>query len=136
MTTLISCSISSTPTPSRSRIETSSALSSADSRGLRPAAGPPRQSRRGAVQLALAIAAQGQPADGRFVEAGDAVEDRGLARAVGTDDGGDLARLRCEGHIVDGQQAAEAHGEMLDFDEGHLVHGAPPRRTGCNLTDG
>ena len=70
------------------------------------------------LQQILAVAApQGQASDGRLVEAGDAVEDRGLARAVGTDDGGDLARPGRERHVVDRHQTAEAHGQVLDLDE-------------------
>ena len=54
-----------------------------------------------------------QLADGRAVETSQAVEDRGLARAVGADDRGDLAMIGGEGDIVDGGQAAEPHGQML-----------------------
>ena len=51
---------------------------------------------------------------GGLIEAGDAVEDGGLACAVRADDGGDLATPRGEREPVDGDKAAEAHGEMLD----------------------
>src|SRR3546814_10990907 len=57
---------------------------------------------------------QRQPSDGRLVEAGEAVEQRRLAGAVGADDAGDLGRAGGEGDVVDGQQAAEAHGQVLD----------------------
>src|SRR5262249_20167232 len=74
---------------------------------------------------------------GRLVEAGDAVEHRGLAGAIGANDGGDLARAGAERDVVDRQQAAEAHRQMLDFDQRHdVAHGAPPRRTGWSLSEG
>ena len=64
---------------------------------------------------AIAVA-QRDAAFGRLVEAGDAVEDGGLAGAVRADQGGDVA-LAAEGEIVDGDEAAEAHGQMLDAQE-------------------
>ena len=48
------------------------------------------------------------------IEAGDAVEDRRLAGAIRADQGGDVAAPDIEGQVVDGDEAAEAHGEMLD----------------------
>ena len=54
-----------------------------------------------ALEQILLVAAQGEPADRRLVEAGDAVEDRGLARAVGADDRGDGTRAGGEGDVVD-----------------------------------
>jgi hypothetical protein len=90
-----------------------------------------------ALQQIIAIAAHQQAADGGLVEAGDAVEDRGLAGAVGADDGGDLLRPADEGDVVDGDEAAEAHGEVLDLDQGNLsVHPLPPEATGCRRIDG
>src|SRR5690606_7040903 len=58
----------------------------------------------------------------RLVETGDAVEDRGLARAVGADQRRDLATLRLEGEVVDGHQSAEAHRQMLDLENGIVLH--------------
>ena len=43
------------------------------------------------------------------VEPGQAVEERGLAGAVGADQPGDLARRHVEGHAVERDDAAEAH---------------------------
>ena len=54
------------------------------------------------------------PALGRLVEAGDAVEHRRLAGAVRPDQRGDVAAADGEGEVVDGDQAAEAHGQVLD----------------------
>ena len=58
---------------------------------------------------------------GRLVEAGDAVEHGGLAGAVRSDQRGDVAARGVEGEIVDGDQAAEAHGQMLDAEHGRAV---------------
>jgi hypothetical protein len=46
--------------------------------------------------------------------AGEHVEDRALAGAVGADQADDLALLDSERHAVDGGEAAEALGEALD----------------------
>src|SRR5580692_6855231 len=54
------------------------------------------------------------PALARLVEAGDAVEHRGLAGAVRPDDGGDVAAVRREGQVVHRDEAAESHGEVLE----------------------
>ena len=73
------------------------------------------------MRLAVLLA-HGDHAHGRLVEAGDAVEDRGLARTVGADQCGDLAALRLEGEVVDGHQAAEAHREMFDLEDRIICH--------------
>jgi hypothetical protein len=80
-----------------------------------------------ALQQVLAIGPQGQPSHGRLVEAGDAIKDRRLARAVGTDDRGYLARPGGEGDIVDRNEAAEPHREVLDCDQRRAVHATPRR---------
>ena len=54
---------------------------------------------------------------GRFVEAGDAIEDGGLAGAVGADEGGDVAAAGLRRQIVDGDEPAEAHGQVLDREQ-------------------
>ena len=56
---------------------------------------------------------------GRVVDAGDQVEDRGLARPVGPDDGEDLALLDLEAHAVHGPDAPEVHHELVDGEERH-----------------
>ncbi len=53
-------------------------------------------------------------ARGRLVEAGDAVEHGGLAGAVRSDQRGDLAPLGIEGEVVDGDDAAETHRQVVD----------------------
>src|SRR5690606_30679726 len=54
---------------------------------------------------------------GRLVEAGGAVEDRGLARAVGTDERGDIAVPDIEGQIGHRDETAETHRQMLDAEK-------------------
>src|SRR5271166_2495569 len=52
-----------------------------------------------------------------LVEPRNAVEDRGLARAVRADDGGDVAAPRREGEAVNSDEPAEAHGEILHAED-------------------
>lgn len=58
----------------------------------------------------------------RLVEAGDAIEHGRLAGPVRADEGGDVATPGLEGQIVDRHQAAEAHRQMLDFEDWFVVH--------------
>ena len=51
----------------------------------------------------------------RFVEAGDRVEQAGLAGAVRPDDGGDLTALRCERNVVERANAAEAQLQRINL---------------------
>lgn len=67
---------------------------------------------------------------GGDVEAGEAVEEGGLAGAVGADEADDLAFADGEADVVDGGEAAEAHGDAGDFEQGcggggHLGGHAP-----------
>src|SRR5882672_12865563 len=64
-------------------------------------------------------------ARGRLVEAGDAVEHRGLAGAVRPDQCGDLAPFGAEGKIVDGDDAAEAHRQTIDRQDVIAAHPCP-----------
>src|SRR5262249_14949428 len=57
-------------------------------------------------------------ADARVIEPRDAVEDRGLAGAVGADERCDVAALRREAHIIDRDQAAKPHAQVLDGKDG------------------
>jgi hypothetical protein len=61
---------------------------------------------------------------GGLVEAGDAVEHRGLAGAVGADQRGDLVGVGFEGEIRDGGKAAETHRHVLDREHRGLVRGS------------
>src|SRR5262245_14008492 len=82
-----------------------------------------------------------QPPYRRFVESSEAVEHRGFAGAVRTYDGRDQFRRRSERDVVDGHEAAEPHGQVLDRKQGlhagsglHRYHrfvsrGLPP--AGC-----
>jgi hypothetical protein len=54
---------------------------------------------------------------GRLVETGDAVEHGGLAGAVGADQCHDLFFLHAQGYAVDREQAAEAHAQILYFQD-------------------
>ena len=63
-----------------------------------------------------------QSADGRFVEAGNAVEQRGLAGAVRSDQRGDIPGARGETEVADGEEAAEAHGQMFDREDRRCRH--------------
>ncbi len=50
------------------------------------------------------------------IHARDAVEDRGLAGAVGTDDGEQLPGLDREAHVVDGGDAGKRQGHVLEIE--------------------
>src|SRR5690348_5694616 len=70
----------------------------------------------------------------RFIKSGDAVEDGRLARAVRADQGGDLALARLEREIVDSGEPAEAHGQVLDAQEGgHYPRPWPTRSAPIRL---
>ena len=51
---------------------------------------------------------------GRLVEAGDAIEDGGLAGPVGANERGDVAAPRNERKVADGDKSTETHGQMVD----------------------
>ena len=61
------------------------------------------------------LAQERDPALGGLVHAGHHVEGGGLARAVGTDQGHDLALVDVHRQVVHGDDAAEAHGQMVDM---------------------
>ena len=77
---------------------------------------------------------QRDAAFGWLIEAGYAVEDGGLACAVGADNGGNLAAARGEGELVDGGEAAKAHGQMLDAQELIAAHQPRPSLTKLDAT--
>src|SRR5262249_14784963 len=65
---------------------------------------------------------QDPPASGR-VDPTDAVEDAGLARAVGANDGEELATLDREAHPCQSGHAAEAQVKIVQSEKSHpLVH--------------
>ncbi len=66
---------------------------------------------RQALQM---LVAQHDGAAGRLVETGQAVEDRGLPRAVRANQRDDLLRMQIQRHVVDRQQAAEAHHQAVN----------------------
>src|SRR5208283_1838398 len=57
----------------------------------------------------------------RREEAADHVEEGGLAGAVRANDGAQLAGLDRHRDVVDGDQAAEALGEVADLEEAHAA---------------
>ena len=63
-----------------------------------------------------------------LVDAGDDVEEGGLARAIGPDESGDGAALDDEGRAIHGPDAAEAHVQVFNGDHGHR---RPARRVFC-----
>ena len=65
---------------------------------------------------------EGDLAFGRLIDAGDHVEDGGLARAVGADEADQLALADFQAHVADRRQAAEADGDIFEFQQG-LAHG-------------
>ena len=58
---------------------------------------------------------------GRREKAADQVEEGGLAGAVRADDRAQLAGLDRHRHVVDGDQAAEMLGDVLDPQQAHDV---------------
>ena len=60
---------------------------------------------------------------GGFVYAGDAVEGRGFAGAVGADQRHDLAAVDMHAQVIDGDHAAKLHGDAFEFQ--HMIsHGS------------
>src|SRR4029079_7018559 len=71
-------------------------------------------------------AEHGDRAAARGQDAGNEVEGRALAGAVGTDQGDDLARPDIERDVVDGDDAAELLSRLGD-EQQHLRPGGHPR---------
>ena len=61
-------------------------------------------------------------AGGGLVDLGQQVEHRGLARAVGADEAGDLGLADGEVEVLHGLEAAELDAQMPRFQHGQLVH--------------
>ena len=78
------------------------------------------------AQLVDLGAVEGDAALVDLVEAGDAVEERGLARAIGSDDADDRALFEVEGQVADGGQAAEAFRRVAGLEQCHGL-GSPAR---------
>ena len=95
-----------------------------------PEPGPPVRR-----QPADVAAVEDDPAARRLLQAGDDVERRGLAGAVGTDQPGDVAGVRRDVGRADRLHPAEPDGDVLDREHRHvrgvellrLGQGAPPR---------
>src|SRR4029077_11267380 len=65
------------------------------------------------------LAVESDRTGGRRVDAGDHVEDGGLAGTVGPDQAVELARVESQDQVVDGHEAAEPHRHMGELDERH-----------------
>ena len=61
-----------------------------------------------------ALAVEADAAVGGGVHAGDDVERGGLTRAVGSDEGHDLALVDLQTQVIHGDHAAELHGDILN----------------------
>jgi hypothetical protein len=61
----------------------------------------------------------------RRVKPGHQVEHRGLAGAVGTDDAHRFVLIHAKGKLVDGNHAAEALPEVVNFERLHSVVSIP-----------
>src|SRR5204863_9698324 len=76
----------------------------------------------------------------RAVDPGKKIEERGLPRAVRTDDGVQRACLDGEAHAVDGGQGAERLAQVFCFEDRHAQNRAhasttPPRRKSTTITN-
>src|SRR5262249_24871360 len=69
---------------------------------------------------------------------GDAVEERGLARPVRSDEADDVPLVDDEGHVLVGHEAAEAFGDGGELEEGRHGQAAHPsqRRHGSERRPG
>ena len=65
------------------------------------------------------LAVKGHLAGARLEQAGDGVERGGLARAVGADEGDDLALVDLEGDALDGVYVAVVDVHVLNFEQAH-----------------
>jgi hypothetical protein len=63
------------------------------------------------------VTVEAHAALGRLVDPRHDVEQRGLARAVRSDQGADLAAVDGEGQPVERDHAAEPHTDVLDFQQ-------------------
>ena len=87
--------------------------------------------RRRVVDL---VAEHGDRAAGRCQHAGDQVEGRALAGAVGADQGDDLAGLDVERDVVDGDDAAELLARLVDVQQHRRQSTAPARAPARSAT--
>src|SRR5262249_60034081 len=77
-------------------------------------------------ELRDVAAVEHDPSVGRRVDAADAVEDAGLAGAVGTDDGEEIPGVDLEAHPGQGGHAAEAQVQVFQSEKCHPPV-TPPR---------
>src|SRR2546426_552015 len=108
----MSCSITTSAQAKSSRIRVNEATSSSLSCSLSPPAGEPVGAHSGHV-----LAVQHGPPGGRLLEAGERVDERGLAGAVRADQAQDLALLQDEVDPVDRVDAPEMHLETAHLEQ-------------------
>src|SRR5205807_4496553 len=89
-------------------------------------------------QMRDVVAVELDPSTGGRVDAADAVEDAGLAGAVGADDGEEVASVDLETHPGQGGHAAEAQMQVFQREKRHpLVNPSSSRLPwGSNLRSG
>src|SRR6185369_11302967 len=80
-------------------------------------AGDPERGDVGRPQVRAVAAVEPDVSLVGMVEAADAVEQRGLARAVGPDDGGDLTARDREADTVEGQERTEPDTDAVDLQQ-------------------
>src|SRR5699024_3030957 len=68
------------------------------------------------------LLAEGDPAVGRFIHAGNAVEGGGLAGAVGADESHDLSLIDLQGQVIHRHHAAKLHGDVFQLEDMCLAH--------------
>src|SRR5581483_6210756 len=71
------------------------------------------------------VAIEDDAARRRRLQTRDDVEQRGLARAVRTDQAGDDSLVDADRHAVQRLQPAEAHGDVLGLEQRHAATPAP-----------
>ena len=92
----------------------------------------PRRQMRVGRQAVDAFAVEADRAGVGRKHAGDHVEQRGLAGAVGTDQREDRAGRHLEAHVVDREQAAKALADGVDSRAAALICRAPSGRGACD----
>ena len=84
-------------------------------------AGHAGTARGGDVHACRVLAVEHDHAVRGVVDLGEQVEHRGLARAVGTDETGDLGLAHREVEVVDGLESAELDAQVTALEDGALV---------------
>src|SRR5713101_5644978 len=75
---------------------------------------------------------ENHPARGWLKQAGHVVEQRRLARSVGSDEGENLSALDLQAHVVHGHQSAEALGQVRQLED--VVGASPLAHVACTCS--